>query len=126
MAKGIWGGNLKVFEKQLKSQLNAVEDNLYEQATKALDLVEETSQRLVPIDTGRTHQSFFRYVEIDGDTMKLVAGYDEKGELKYVPFIHENPAGLVWQREGAESQFLQKGFLNNEEEIFKILKVDPK
>lgn len=120
----------KEFEKQI-SEL--VTGTMGQNADKALDLIEQESQALVPEDTRRTRNSFYRRVEFGDSTIELVFGYDENNQIDYLPFIYvngyqassaggEGPRdGSPFRKEGAEPYWLDKAVLRNKDKITKIL-----
>lgn len=112
------------FTKALTKSVQSIEDNVEAQMSEALDLVEATSQLYVPEDTLATKHSFFREVERGSGYIKGIAGYDRAGEIDYIPLIHANPNGQVWNKATAQDEFLTKGFMENwqaiQQEVLKV------
>src|SRR5690554_6075236 len=117
------------FNKEFEKQISAlVTDSYGQNAEQALDIIEEESQKLVPEDTGRTRDSFYRRVEFNENSMELVFGYDENNQIPYLPFIYvngylaegggEGPRDVsVFRKEGAEPYWLDKAVLRNKDKI---------
>lgn len=120
-------GQMDKFVKDLQNQideqyLKGTEQNMED----AIDVIEQRSQELVPEDTGATKRSWFRYVESDQGTITGTFGYDENGELDYVPLIYVNPFDFNWQKEGAEDYWLQKAVAEKNNEIIQQLSKNAK
>lgn len=118
---------LDKFIKDLQTQI----DDQYIKGSKqnmedAIDVIEERSQELVPEDTGATKRSWFRYVEVDSSQITGTFGYDENGQLDYVPLIYVNPFDFNWHKEGAEDYWLQKAIAEKNNEILKQLSKNAK
>ena len=120
---GLSNADIKKFTTELEKQIGTLSGDVATRMDEALDIVEETAQRLVPEDTQATRNSFFRRVEKGEGYVKGIAGYNEDGSLDYVGIIHENPNGRIqqWQKAGAEDRFLAKAFERNIDVIKKTL-----
>lgn len=81
--------------------------NMEKKAEKALDILEELSQKYVPEDTKALRNSWFRRVEVKDGTVELVFGYDEDNQLDYAWFVYINPLGNVFKKPGARDKWLE-------------------
>ena len=119
-------GRLDKFINDLQTQI----DDQYVKGTKqnmedAIDVIEARSQELVPEDTGATKRSWFRYVESDPNGIVGTFGYDENGQLDYVPLIYVGEE-TNWQKEGASAYWLDIAISTKRNEIIKQLSKNAK
>lgn len=106
--KGSANNAVGQWTKALTDELKGAQNDLIKKLERVLDVVEEVSQQLVPIDTGATKESFYREVKIEGDKVVARAGYDRDGALSYPVYIHE--IEMNWSQPGKSSRFLARGF----------------
>lgn len=107
------------FTEALAKRLEDYVGGLAAKMERVLDVVEEHSQKLVPVDTGATKASFYREVIIEDDRIIARAGYDRENQLPYIVYIHEIPYNF--KEVGAENRFLAKGFQRALLQIDRIL-----
>lgn len=120
-----WRGDrdIKTFAQELVAQTIDT-DKIKQQMEEALDIVEETTMRYVPVDTGATKESFYREVEVTADAIIGRAGYNRDGRLDYVGVIHEDPYGFSFvnsRTKGGQPEarryFLNNAFTENRDKI---------
>lgn len=70
-------------------------EGMADKMNKALDILEERTQRYVPVDTGATKNSWYRRVVVGKDSVEGQFGYNENGALDYVSFIYINPLSFI-------------------------------
>lgn len=106
--------------KALTDELREAQGDIVKKLEKTLDVVEQVSQELVPIDTGATKESFYREVVVEQGKVIARAGYDRDGALSYPVYIHE--IEMNWSKPGKSSRFLARGFEQAYMRIDEIMK----
>lgn len=83
------GNMVKSFTEQLTKPLENVKVELKKQLQEAEFVINESSQQMIPYDSGDAYESWFSKIEQEPDEMILTVGYDEQGQLDYLKLIHE-------------------------------------
>lgn len=126
--------NLDKFTQTLTKQIEQVFTNAVKGVEEALKLVEDTSQRYVPIKTKALHNSFYKEVDsgvLLGKPIVGVAGYNKgaSGEIDtYAGIMHSGfwPSGAeinyrTTHQPTPQSHFLAKGFLQNRDAVWETV-----
>lgn len=131
--------NLDSWINRLRTQVERVIPNTIKSLERSLNLVEETSQGYTPLKTGQLRESFFTEIRMNPARLEGVAGYDKEGRMGYIAIMHRG----IWPNDfwggnlshlngtpikynldtapNAQPFFLAKGFLENQDEIYRIL-----
>ena len=84
-----------------------------------VDMVEADSQSRVPVDTGRTKNSWFRENDFKKTIVRINFGYDKDNEIRYVPIIYQKPDGFF--KNNKEPFWLRRAVEANRDKLDRIL-----
>jgi hypothetical protein len=80
-----------------------------------VEIVKRDSQERVPYRTGRTHDSWYKDLNIMKTTVRIDFGYDKNNEIEYLPIIWSKPDGFF--RNGKEPFWLRRAVEANRDKL---------
>lgn len=108
---------LEKFSKEITEELsNYTASGVGDEVEEFLDLVKDSMEKYVPVDTGATKNSWFQEVTAEKGKVTGTFGHDREGQLDYVPFIYlgQHPeGGEINFRNGKEPFWLHKAVIEN-------------
>lgn len=102
---------------ELQAKLNQIPNKTMSGVKKAIEIIYDASQPLVPVDTGRLKRS--------GKIIKLKDGYkihyralNPKNKYNYAPIQHEN---LKFNHRVGQAKYLEQAVKSNMDKIKKVI-----
>lgn len=84
--------DVKSFIKSLTDSTENVRENIVKGLEKGEYIIYESSQTMIPYDSGDAFESWFSEIDNQPKEITLTVGYDKEGRLAdYLPLVHETP-----------------------------------
>lgn len=89
----------------------------------AMQIIKQTSQEIVPYDTGATHNSWYSRTQTQKGEVVATFGYDENNQVEYLLEIYENVRGQVFKNQ-KQDRWLHKAIERNQNRLIATIRGD--